>query len=78
MHTHTTEPADSQDGGTFADKFYNNFTVLTEGSVITTQIFLSTNHGGRMGLSICPLDRSQIDPVLGQSCFDQPQNKLRR
>ncbi len=35
---------------------------------------VSTNHGGRMSLSICPLARGQVT----QDCFNQPQYQLRR
>ncbi len=47
---------------------------LTMGQTFTARISVSTNHGGRMSLSICPLARGQVT----QDCFNQPQYQLRR
>ncbi len=47
---------------------------LTEGQEMDITITISTNHRGRISLSLCPLDRAQAD----QPCFDTPSNKLRR
>ncbi|KAG2445311.1 hypothetical protein HYH02_008777 [Chlamydomonas schloesseri] len=37
-------------------------------------IYLSTNHGGRMAVRLCPRDRFGLYPT----CFDEPANQLRR
>ncbi|KXZ52085.1 hypothetical protein GPECTOR_10g1108 [Gonium pectorale] len=46
----------------------------TSGQAVDVTIYLSTNHGGRMAMRLCPLDRFSITPA----CFEQPQNQLRR
>ncbi|KXZ52084.1 hypothetical protein GPECTOR_10g1107 [Gonium pectorale] len=46
----------------------------TSGQAVDVTIYLSTNHGGRMAMRLCPLDRFSITPA----CFEQPQNHLRR
>lgn len=47
---------------------------LTEAQELDVTITISTNHGGRMALRVCPLDRNQAS----QACFNEPQNQLRR
>lgn len=60
----------------FTDKGYYGIRTpdFSEGDVITTEIDLSTNHGGRMSFSVCPLPAAQAT----QACFDLPQHRLRR
>lgn len=57
----------------FTDRFYGT-TTLTAGSVVNIKLVISTNHGGRMAMAICPLPRGQVT----QECFDRPENRLRR
>ncbi|GIL46316.1 hypothetical protein Vafri_3328, partial [Volvox africanus] len=44
------------------------------GQKVDITITLSTNHGGRMAVRLCPRDRFGIYP----SCFSEPANQLRR
>ncbi len=46
----------------------------TAGQTIDVTIVLTTNHGGRMSMSLCPLDRFSIT----RECFANPANELRR
>ncbi|KAG2502093.1 hypothetical protein HYH03_000585 [Edaphochlamys debaryana] len=58
----------------FTTRFYGYRANLTEGQELDVTIYISTNHGGRMSLRVCPLARGQIS----HACFALPQNQLRR
>jgi len=44
------------------------------GSDITVSFTITANHGGRIGVRVCPLPAAQAD----QECFDRPEHQLTR
>lgn len=46
----------------------------TQGQEITVEWIMAANHGGRIGLKVCPSGRTG----LTQACFDIPGNQLQR
>ncbi|KXZ45811.1 hypothetical protein GPECTOR_50g605 [Gonium pectorale] len=58
----------------FTTRFYGFRATYTEGQDVNVTIGITTNHGGRMSLRVCPHARDQIS----QSCFDTPAHQMRR
>jgi hypothetical protein len=46
----------------------------TQGQIITVEWVIAANHGGRIGLKVCPTGRTG----LTQACFDAPGRQLQR
>jgi hypothetical protein len=56
------------------DKYYGIAAEYTEGEEIDISIYVDANHGGRMAVRVCPLDKGEAT----MECFAKKENHLRR